>query len=316
MYPGPTTKEHVSSGMAYILAMGAWLSKSLAPRDAWFLLLVVTTVAWFWGPLTTVVSLSLQGSLPHHSHIALIPFASLFLLYLHRHAIFAKVEGAPRLGTLVIIAGIATSFLRSDRAWDEPASLSLAMLSMVMVCVGAFLLCYGIQAFRKASFGLLLLLFMIPIPPFLLEAIIAFLIQASAEATALLFGLLGVPVFREGLVFQLPGLTVLIAEACSGIRSSLALLISSLIAGHLFLHSTWPKLILVLAVVPLTIVKNAILIVMLCLLGSYVDPTFVTDSVLHRTAGIPFFFTSLAVLGAIIWLLRRSEEMVKFRPMR
>ena len=306
-----------NSQLAWMKKMGARLSKSLAPRDAWFLLLVVTTVAWFWRPLATVASFSLQyGRYEHYSHIVLIPFISLYLLYVNRRAIFAEVECAPRLGTLLITAGIATSWIISALARDEQVSLSLAMLSMVTICVGSFLLCYGIQAFRKASFGLLLFLFMVPLPPFLLDAIIGFLQQASAETTWLLFGLVGVPVFREGFVFELPGLTIEVAEACSGIRSSLALLISSLIAGHLFLRSTSTKLILVLAVVPLTIFKNAVRIVVLSLLGSYVDPSFVTDSVFHRNGGIPFFFVSLAVLGAIVWLLGRSEEMRKFRPIR
>ncbi len=314
---GATPTSTLDPRMAWLPAMAARLSKSLAPRDAWFLLLVVTTVAWFWRPLTTVVAMSLQyGRYEHYSHIVLIPFISLYLLYDNRRAIFAEVEWTPSLGVFLITAGIATSWTISALARDEQVSLSLAMLSMVTVCVGSFLLCYGIHAFRKASFGLLLLLFMVPLPPFLLDAIIGFLQQASAETTWLLFGLLGVPVFREGFVFELPGLTIEISEACSGIRSSLALLISSLIAGHLFLRSTWTKLILVLAVVPLTIVKNAVRIVVLSLLGSYVDPSFVTDSVFHRNGGIPFFFVSLAVLGAIVWLLGRSEEMRKFRPIR
>jgi exosortase len=288
---------------------------SQIPRHAWFLLLVVATVAWFWRPLATVVSLSLQyGSYEHYSHIVLIPLISLYLLYLNRRAICARVEYQPWPGVFLITIGVASSWLTSALAPDQLAYLSPAMLSLVTACWGAFLLSYGFQAFKKASFGLLLLFFMVPIPPILLQAIIGFLQRASTEMTDLLFGLSDVPVFRQGFVFVLPGITIEVTEACSGIRSGLALLITSLVAGHLFLGSTWSKAALVLVVVPLTIFKNAVRIVVLSLLASYVNPSFITDSVLHRNGGIPLFFVSLAVLAAIVWLLRRSEARLGYRP--
>ena len=54
---------------------------------------MVATVAWFWRPLATVVSLSLQnGRYDHYSHIVLIPLISLYLLYINRSAIFAVAE--------------------------------------------------------------------------------------------------------------------------------------------------------------------------------------------------------------------------------
>ena len=59
--------------------------------------------------------------------------------------------------------------------------------------------------------------------------------------------------------------------------------------------------------VPLAIVKNAVRIVVLSLLGIYVDPGFVGAGVLHRYSGLPVFALAFAILGAIIWLLQRSE---------
>ncbi len=298
----------MSSRTTGLTAMAEQPLTSQIPRHVCFLLLMVAMVAWFWRPLATVVSLSLQyGRYEHYSHIVLIPLISLYLLYLNRRAIFAVAESAPWPGVFLMTIGVAWSWIASALAPDPQAYLSPAMLSMVTACLGAFLLCYGIQAFRKASFELLLLFFMVPIPPFLLEPIIGFLQQASTDATGFLFGLLDVPVFRQGFVFVLPGITIEIVESCSGIRSSLALLITGMVAGHLFLGSTWSKVALVLVVVPLTIVKNAVRIVVLSLLASYVNPSFVTDSVLHRNGGIPLFFVSLAILAAIVWLLQRFE---------
>src|SRR2546428_7885398 len=311
---GAPPMTSANSRTASQTAFAGRLSRNLIPRHACFLLLTVAAVAWFWRPLATVVSLSLQhGRYEHYSHIILIPLISLFLFYTNRRGIFATVEYTPWPGVFLIAIGVAWSWFTSGLGPDKQAYLSPAILSMVTACLGAFLLCYGTQAFRKASFGLLLLLFMVPIPPFLLQAIIGFLQRASTEATGLLFGLLDVPAFRQGFVFVLPAITIEVTQPCIGIRSGLALLITSLVAGHLFLGSTWTKLTLVLAIVPLTIVKNAVRIVVLSLLASYVHPSFITDSVLHRNGGIPLFFVSLGALVAIVWLLRRFEARLGYR---
>jgi exosortase/archaeosortase family protein len=70
----------------------------------------------------------------------------------------------------------------------------------------------------------------------------------------------------------------------------------------------------VAVVVPLAIVKNAFRIVGLSLLANYVDPTFITDSALHRSGGIPLFLASLVVLLSLAWLLRRFEKKLGCFP--
>ena len=132
-------------------------------------------------------------------------------------------------------------------------------------------------------------------------------LSGSAEVSYAVFELLGGPVYRTGFIFALPGLTIEVAKECSGIRSSLALLITSLLAGHLFLRSAWTKAVLTLATLPLLIVKNGIRIVTLSLLSIYVDPSFLTGS-LHRDGGIVFFFLALVLLTPVLWLLQTSER--------
>jgi exosortase len=277
-------------------------------RHVVFAGLLITAVAWFWGPLATVIGLSLQyGQYEHYSHIVAIPFMSAFLIYLDRRLVFARVEAYPRLGAVVIAAAFTASWIPRILRWSEDTTWSISILSMVATCVGAFVACYGVEAFKKASFGLLLLAFMTPFPPPVLHAIIGFLQRASAEASALIFELIGVPVYRDGFVFALPGLTIAIAEECSGIRSSIALFIVGLVAAHLCLRSAWTKAAVAVAVLPVAIMKNAIRIVVLSLLGLYVDSGFVGAGILHRYSGLPVFLLAFATLGAVIWLLQRSE---------
>jgi len=278
---------------------------SMKVRNVLFLILLLVAVAGFWQPLVLLFSLTQQQE--HYSHIVLIPCLSFYVLYLDRKAIFASRECSPWLGSILIGLG-ALGYWFADATIFAPDQLPMTILALVVMCWGIVVACFGVTLCRKVSFGLLFLLFMVPLPSFLLGAIIGFLQRSSAEATDALFSLLGIPVFRQGFVFSLSNFTIHVAEECSGIRSALSLFITSLVAGHFSLRAPWAKTGLVAFVVPITIVKNAFRIVGLSLLANYVDPTFITDSVWHRSGGIPLFLLSLVVLISLVWLLRRLER--------
>jgi exosortase len=190
---------------------------------------------------------------------------------------------------------------------DQNDLLSIMTLSAVIIWLGAFACCYGVEAFRQALFPLLFLLFLVPFPTILMENTVSALQESSAEAAARLFGLAGVPVLREGFVFHLTGMSIEVAEECSGIHSAIALLLSSVVAGKLFLAAGWRRVALVLFVFPIAVMKNGLRIVTLTLLGNYVDPRILSGP-LHKQGGVPFFLLALSVLGLVIWLLRKTEK--------
>jgi exosortase len=153
---------------------------------------------------------------------------------------------------------------------------------------------------------------MVPVPGYLMDRIILLLQIFSTEVSYGIFKITGVPIFREGFTFHLPGVSVEVAKQCGGIRSSLVLFIVSILAGHLFLTTMKRRFILSLWVLPITIVKNAIRIVTLTLFAVYVDPR-ILDSIAHKRGGIPFFIVALSLLGVVLWYLRRSESKGFFK---
>lgn len=280
-----------------------------------FCFIILATVFWFREPLSAALSISTEGdNAQYYSHIPLVPFLSLYFLYLKRAAIFRVSQWGIWPGLCLMVAAGGVYKQASPGIIDQPDSLSPHLLAAVMMLWGGFVFCYGVTAFRIAFFGLGFLMLAIPIPSFLLVGIIEFLQRASADTSEGLFSLLGVPVFRQGFIFNLSSFSVEVAEECSGIRSALALFITSLIAGHLFLRSVWGKVLLVVFIVPLAIVKNAFRIVGLSVLANYVDPRFVTDSALHRNGGIPLFLLALAILFSVVLLSRKVEN--RFMPVR
>ena len=174
-------------------------------------------------------------------------------------------------------------------------------------CIAAFALCYGPNPCRQSPFPLALLLAAAPLPQSWLDRSTWFLQQGSALATGWLFSLANVPFVRRDMIFALPKLDIEIARECSGIRSSLVLLVCGLVLGYLFLKSPWARTVIGVAVIPITIAKNGFRIFTLSLLGMYVDPSFLSGR-LHRNGGALFFVVAFIALLGLIRLLRRLER--------
>ena len=209
------------------------------------------------------------------SHLVLTPFITCGLVLLHRRAIFASVETSWRVGSALLFAGAVLWMLASpySASLDQKAALIPVAASLVVLWIGAFVLCFGNRASRAALFPLLFLSLMVPLPDVVLNRSIEWLKNGSTEAVAWLFTLTGMPYLREGYLFVLPNRAIEVADACSGIRSTLALFITSLLAGYLLLDTAWKRSVLVLVILPLAILKNAVRIVTLSLLAIHVDPS-------------------------------------------
>ena len=279
----------------------------IARRHLIFGMLSLVTVLVFWKPLAALVEYSLSHE--SASHILLIPLISLYLLYTERNRILRLTRFSLISGGVVILIGIGLYWL-ADPSWASAEGndvLVATTLSFVVIWLGVFLLCYGSRAALAAAFPLLFLLLMVPLPEAVLAKSIYLLQQGSTEIAYLLFKLVQVPVFRQGFILSLPSVSIEVAKECSGIRSSMALLITCLLAAHLFLRTRWKMTLFVLLALPLAIIKNGIRITTLTLLAIYVDPSFLTGS-LHHDGGFVFFLLALAILAPILFLLQKSER--------
>jgi len=165
---------------------------------------------------------------------------------------------------------------------------------------------YGASAFKAGLFPLLFLLLMVPLPTFLLDRFIAWLQVGSADVAEWIFHLSGTPVLRQGLIFALPQVTIEVAKECSGIRSTQALLITCLLAGYLFMRTNWRRAVLLVAAVPVLIVKNGVRIATLTLLAVHVDPSFLTGH-LHHDGGFVFFALAMLILLPLFRWLQNAD---------
>jgi len=273
-----------------------------------FIFLSMVAILMIYGPLREL--LRNEDHSEYYSHILLIPLISGYFIYAKRKILFSDLEYSPLPGIILLVIGVLFYMVgREQRAqFNLNDHSSLITFSGLMFWIGSIVLLYGMKTFQKIFFPLLFLVFMIPVPTLLMDSTIHLLQAASAEVTHLLFIITGIPFSREGFTFHLPGINIEVAKQCSGIRSSLGLFITGILAGHLFLRTGWRKVILALFVFPITVFKNGVRITTLSALAVYVDEKFITQSFLHKSGGFIFYIPALLLLGFGLWWLRRSEK--------
>ncbi|HZC22689.1 MAG TPA: exosortase/archaeosortase family protein [Candidatus Binatia bacterium] len=241
------------------------------------------------------------------SHIFLVAPISVYLIYLKRVQVFSKAQSDVLPSSILFLTAGAlkwVAYTLNERSSSD--YLWLEIVALLLLWTAAFIVCYGMHAFRAASFPFFFLLLIVPAPDFLMQKAISSLQEGSAAVAFWLFKILNVPVFREGLVFHIPTLDLEIARECSGIRSSVVLLITTLLLGEFLLRTFWSKTTLVLSLIPIVILKNGLRIVTISMLTIYVNRGFLYGW-LHKSGGIVFYLLGLLALVPMLKLLKTVE---------
>jgi exosortase C (VPDSG-CTERM-specific) len=266
----------------------------------------------FCQPLASLAAFAREQDI--YSHILLIPFISGYLVWTDRATYDGKSAPNRLLAGWLVGVGLATIGLywglrAVGQQLGQATSLALSTGSFLCFLWGVSCWVVGRNAMRSLAFPLGFLIFMVPLPELVLNGIEAFLQSGSAWCAEVFISLLGTPLYRQDLVLQLPGINLQVAPECSGIHSSYALLITSVLAGRFFLRSALSRTVLALAVVPLALVRNGFRIFTIGELCVHISPDMI-NSWIHHHGGPVFFALSLVpffglLLGLIKWERRR-----------
>lgn len=269
-------------------------------------LALILLLILLWPLFSAMVSLALRDD--RYLQILIGPALCSFLVYWHRAGIFAEARYSPKAGVPLLLVSALASVAFTH--WEPRGSLTLflAQAAFALILASAFFLCFGARSFRAALYPLGCLLLMIPLPADWMDQLSAGLQHGSAEVSYALLRLTGTPVFRQGMRFSLPGLEIEVAPECSGIRSGLVFFTVGLLAASVFLLSGWRRLALILATIPISILKNAVRIVALSLLSIHVDRAFLDGPIHHRYGGALSLPLDFVLFVPLVFALRKSEE--------
>ena len=185
--------------------------------------------------------------------------------------------------------------------------LGVELMSMrvafVLTLIGLVLLTFGRSATRILAFPLLFLFLMVPLPQSLVN-VIAFPLQLIAADTAVnALYQIEVPALREGNIIHLASTQLFVAEACSGLRSLMALGTLGVVFAYFFRKNPIERIVIVLSTIPIAIVVNAFRVALTGYLTHFYGPA-AAQGVLHRTEGFFTFGLAFSLLLVEAWLLQ------------
>ncbi len=195
------------------------------------------------------------------------------------------------------------------------AELFLTRISFLLLVVSTVVFVDGWRHFRILLFPFALLLMSVPIPAIVMTRItLPLQFAASRMAEATLTGV-GIPVLREGNVLVLANATLQVADACSGIRSLVALITMALVMAR-FGDSRWPaRVAIVMAAIPVAIAVNGLRVATTALTTYWIGPVML-EGIVHEGLGWLMFLVALVLLAAWARGLARCRRRLTLEPAR
>lgn len=257
----------------------------------------------FWQPLTSLARDWWTD--PDSAHGLLLFPVALFLMWRRGRAEGARPQ--PLLGVVVLVAAVVLRYLSG-----LAAELFTMRLSLIGGLLGLTIFWLGLRQVLHWWLPLALLGLSIPLPD-VLTGTLALPLQRKASALgALMLSARHVPVRLAGNVLHLPGRSLFVTEACSGLRSLTALLALGLMIGGIWLRSWWGRGALIAAAIPVAVALNGVRVFLTGFLMYFVSPAFGLG-VMHYSEGWVIFVAAFAILGGVAWLVAAAEHRLRHR---
>lgn len=282
--------------MSSVLPAPARLSfEGSAPRA---LLIALAGYAVMYLPVYWWAAGSIWQS-DEHAHGAIVLAVVVWLFWtLRREIAEAPTRPAPWLGSVSFGFGLLLYIV------GRVFSISIfEMASQIFVIAGGLLLLKGHAALRVAWFPVFYLIFMIPLPGVLVDAITGPLKQWISTIVVSILYAVGYPIAQAGVILSIGQYQLLVADACSGLHSmfSLAAL------GTLFMYimkrqSRLHNAIMLASILPIAFVANMCRVIVLVLVTYHLGDE-AGQGFLHGAAGFVLMLVALVAFFALDGLL-------------
>ncbi len=270
-----------------------------ATRALWVRLgLVVAAIAIAYGSVIAEMAAE-WVEFPNLSHGFAIPVIAGYLVWIRRQRIAATACNPAWSGLPVLAAGVGLC-----AAGALGGETFLSRISLPVSIVGAVALVTGWRIVWLLLPATAYLLLMIPLPYVALKTLTEQARGLDAAAAAAVLGWLGIPVFRDGFVLQLPRIALEVADVCSSIPGTLSLLALGAAYGLVTWRPNAVRLALVLAAIPLGVASNIVRIVLTAIAADHLGPVAL-NNLIHKSSGTTVFLMTFGALASLDSALRR-----------
>jgi len=265
-----------------------------------FLILILLALIYF----TTFTELfQVWNSNEDYSHGFFILPISLYLIWRRREEILSQPATPERWGYALMALWVVTYIIGTVGHIS-----TFANVSMIIFVIGAFAILINGRAAHIVLFPAFFMIFMFPIPSEIYARVTNPLMLISTNISFHILSILDVPILKEGNLLFLPNYKMEVVNACSGIRSMLAIMAITLLVGYLYIGSKVIRAVFFLVSVPIALFGNVFRITSTALLAYFYSPQ-AAEGFSHTFAGIVTFFISfLIICGCIQVVLWYSEK--------
>jgi exosortase B len=208
-----------------------------------------------------------------------------------RQSLLDAMRQGTSLGWLVLLAGLGAYFV--GRTLDI---LVLEVGSQLLVLIACLLLFGGWKAVRIAAFPLAFLFFLVPLPGNFIDSMTGTLKQVVSNVAENLLYWTGYPVARSGVMLSIGPYQLLVADACSGLKSMFSLSALGLLYVYLMQYKDWTRnTFLMLCLLPIAFVANVIRVMILILVTFHFGDS-AGQGFVHDAAGIVLFLIAILLL--------------------
>ncbi|CAN5881133.1 exosortase [soil metagenome] len=267
-------------------------------RDLFVGLTLAAAIALMYASVLT--SLVRQWSSDdNYSHgFFVLPLAAYFA-WERRRALAGAVRHPNPIGLVMILGSLLVWV-----AGLLGAELFLTRISLIGVIAGTVLFVWGWAHYRILQFPILFLLLMVPLPAIVFNQLAFPLQLVASQAGEVVIAAAGIPVLRDGNILQLPSQTLEVAEACSGIRSLVSLMMLAVVLGYFTERRTGARILIACAAVPIAILANAARVAGTALTAEWVSPA-AAEGFFHTFSGWLVFVVAFAGLLVVQYLVGR-----------
>jgi exosortase B len=225
-------------------------------------------------------------------HGPIIGAVSLWLMWRRRQQLIdAPYRPANVVGGLLFVLSMALYALgRSQQI------IQSEVIGLIGAAVALLLLLRGVQGLRVVAFPLFFLLFLVPLPGVLVQAMTIPLKTAVSYVAEVLMHMAGYPVARTGVILTVGQYQLLVADACAGLNSMFTLEALGLLYMNLMGYtSKLRNVLLAILVIPIAFIANVVRVIVLILV-TYHFGDEAGQGFVHTFAGMLLFAVGLSMM--------------------
>ena len=168
--------------------------------------------------------------------------------------------------------------------------------SLIWILIAVVLVKHGTAALKYQWFPFFLMLFMIPLPGVMVDAVTMPMKMAVSYIAEQLLYWAGYPIARSGVMLQIGQYQLLVANACAGLQTLLTLEALGLLYLNVVRHtSPFRNISLAVLIIPISLTANVIRVTALTLV-TYHFGDAMGQGFLHGFAGMVLFLSALMLI--------------------